>query len=307
MKTFRHYMAAALIALLSYGCGTEEPLASQRGGTQGTVVQDGIEVEPLSRSRAMARDLVPPEVVEQQSAQQYAAMVDKAKQQGALFPASHPQVQRLRNIAQRIIPHSKRWNPDAASWKWEVNLFNSKEINAFCLPGGRIGFYSGIIDTLKLTDDEIAAIMGHEVAHALREHGRERAGKAGATELAARLGGAVAASVFGIDPQLAGGVANTAGQLLVLKFSRNEEREADLVGLDIAARAGYDPRAGIALWEKMAAVSQGAPIQLLSTHPGGPERIDRIRQNLHLLMPLYARSKGTTPDKLPGYRSNPLR
>lgn len=306
MKTFRNVIAASLMSVLALGCGAEQPLSSQQGGnggSQGQVVQDGIAVRPLSRIRTM----VPPEVVEEQSSQQYAAMVTQAREKGALFPPNHPQVQRLRNIAQRIIPQSTRWNPDAAKWKWEVNLFNSKEINAFCLPGGRVGFFSGIIDTLKLTDDEIAAIMGHEIAHALREHGRERAAKAGATELAAKLGGAIVSGVFGVDPQLTGGIANTAGQLLVLKFSREEEREADLVGLDIAARAGYDPRAGIVLWEKMAMVSQGAPLPILSTHPGGSERIQRIRDNMHLLLPLYARTKGTTQDRLPAYRTNPLR
>lgn len=308
MNTFRNLIAASLLSVLALGCGAEQPLSSQQGGnggaqSQGQVVQDGIAVRPLSRIRT----IVPPEVVEEQSAQQYAAMVTQARQKGALFPPNHPQVQRLRNIAQRIIPQSSRWNPDAAKWKWEVNLFNSKEINAFCLPGGRIGFFSGIIDTLKLTDDEIAAIMGHEIAHALREHGRERAAKAGATDLAARLGGAIVSGVFGIDPQLTGGIANTAGQLLVLKFSREEEREADLVGLDISSRAGYDPRAGIALWEKMAQVSQGAPIAILSTHPGGQDRIQRIRDNMHLLLPLYAKTRGTTQDRLPAYRTNPLR
>lgn len=269
-----------------------------------TVVQDGIAVKKLN---PFGR-LISPEQVEQQSAQQYVAMMSEAQQKGALFPGDHPQVQRLRNIARRIIPHSTRWNPDARNWKWQVNLINSDQVNAFCLPGGRIGFYSGIISKLQLNDDEIAAIMGHEIAHALREHGRERAGKAAATSVAARIIGALGAAWTGIDPSITGGIANTAGQLAVLKFSRDEEREADLVGLDIAARAGYDPRAGVALWRKMASLSErGAPIQLLSTHPGGEDRIAIINDHMNVLLPLYARAKGTTAARLPAYRTTAIR
>jgi predicted Zn-dependent protease len=211
-------------------------------------------------------------------------------------------VQRLRAIARRIIPNTVRWNPDAQQWKWQVNLLKSDEVNAFCMPGGRVAFYTGIIDKLRLTDDEIAAVMGHEIAHALREHGRDRQSKATATGLASQLGGAALSAWLGVDVR---GATNAAGQLLVLKFSRDEEREADLVGLDIAARSGYDPRAGIVLWNKMAVLNQsGAPIELLSTHPGGGERIEQIESHMNVLLPLYARSKGTSVDRLPPYRSN---
>lgn len=269
-----------------------------------TVVQDGIAVKKLN---PMGR-LISPEQVEQQSSQQYVALLSQAQQKGALYPSDHPQVVRLRNIARRIIPYSTRWNQDARNWKWQVNLFNSDQVNAFCLPGGRIGFYSGIIKKLQLTDDEIAAIMGHEIAHALREHGRERAGKAAATGIVARLGGAALWTWLGVDPNIAGGLTNMAGQLAVLKFSRDEEREADLVGLDIAARAGYDPRAGVALWRKMAALDQsGAPIDMLSTHPGGENRIAIIENHMNVLLPVYAKAKRTTPARLPAYRTTAIR
>ena len=295
MRSFKQF--AALVAL-SLCIGAAPAQQSD------TVVQDGIAVKKLN---PFGR-LISPEQVEQQSAQQYVAMMSEAQQKGALFPSDHPQVQRLRNIARRIIPYSTRWNQDARNWKWQVNLINSDQVNAFCLPGGRIGFYSGIISKLQLTDDEIAAIMGHEVAHALREHGRERAGKAAATSLAARVIGALSSAWTGIDPSITGGVANAAGQLAVLKFSRDEEREADLVGLDIAARAGYDPRAGVALWRKMASLSErGAPIQLLSTHPGGEDRIAIIQDHMNVLLPVYARAKRTTPAKLPAYRTTAIR
>jgi Zn-dependent protease with chaperone function len=244
-------------------------------------------------------------VVDQQASQQYAGLMAQAQQKGALVPDNHPQVVRLRAIAKRIIPYATRWNPEAAKWKWQVNLLNSKQVNAFCMPGGRIAFFSGILTSLKLTDDEVAAVMGHEIAHALREHGRERAAKSTATGVASRLAGAGLAAWLGIDPRITDTAANTLGQILVLKFSRDEEREADLIGLDLAARAGFDPRAGVALWRKMGALNKRAPIELLSTHPGGEERIVEIESHMGVLLPLYARSQGTSAAQLPPYRAAP--
>jgi predicted Zn-dependent protease len=269
------------------------------------VVQDGIAVKPIERDglKARWRDLTAPEqAIDQQSAQQYTAMMSQAQKKGDLVPASDPRLKRLRVIAERIIPQTARWNSAAQQWKWQVNLVQDPQVNAFCMPGGRIGFFTGIIDKLKLTDDEIAAVMGHEIAHALREHGRERASKSTTTGLITGIGGAIASAITGYDVR---GLANTAGQMYVLKFSRDEEREADLVGLDISSRAGFDPRAGISLWNKMAALNQrGAPIEILSTHPGGEHRIQQIQDHLNVLLPLYARAKGTTVDRLPPYRSN---
>ncbi len=270
------------------------------GAQDKTVVQDGIRVTPLSRSRV----LIPEAQLNEAAAQQYTQMMGQAQQKGVLVPASHPEVRRLRAIAQRIIPHAPRWNQSASQWKWQVNLIDSKDVNAFCMPGGRIGFFTGILTQLKLTDDEVAAVMGHEIAHALREHSREKMAKQGMTSIGARVGGALISGIFGVDPGITGAVANQAGQLLVLKFSRNEEREADLVGLDISSRAGYDPRAGITLWRKMAALSKRAPIELLSTHPGGETRIKDMEEHMNVLLPLYARAKGTTAAKLPPYRTN---
>jgi len=262
-------------------------------------VQDGIAVKPLSRLRVLA----PEEMVNEAAAQQYQGLLAEARQKGALVSASDPQVRRLRGIAQRIIPYTPRWNPAAKEWKWQVNLLDSPQVNAFCMPGGRIAFFTGILDSLKLTDDEVAAVMGHEIAHALREHGRERMAKSNLTSLGARLGGALLSGILGVDPHLTGSAANAAGQMLVLKFSRDEEREADLVGLDIAARAGYDPRAGIALWHKMAALGKRTPLELLSTHPGGETRIADMQNHMDVLLPLYARAKGISVGALPPYRT----
>lgn len=264
----------------------------------GAVAQDGIPVKDLSR----VRSIVPEEQVNEASRQQYVEMMGAAQKQGVLVGANDPQLKRLRAVAQRLIPYSTRWNQAASQWQWQVNLIKSPDVNAFCMPGGRIGFYTGIIDKLALTDDEIAVVMGHEIAHALREHGRERMAKSSLTSIGARVGGALVAGIFGIDPGITGAVANTVGQGVVLKFSRDEEREADLVGLDISARAGYDPRAGIVLWRKMDALNERAPIELFSTHPGGTTRIKDMEKNMHLLLPVYARTRNTTVARLPAYQ-----
>lgn len=231
--------------------------------------------------------LVPAEQVENGAAQQYQQMMRQAAQQKALAPDDNPQVRRLRAIAQKILPHAAKWNPRAEKWRWEVNLIGNKQINAFCMPGGKIAFYTGIIDILKLTDDEVAMVMGHEVAHALREHARERMGKQAATSIGAN----VLSSVLGLG-NAGNAVLGASANLLTLKFSRDDETEADTVGLELAARAGYDPRAGITLWRKMQQASKGAPPQWFSTHPASDTRIKEIEKQLPAVMPLYYRASG---------------
>jgi len=259
---------------------------------------DGITVGPRSR----VATLVPAEQIEALAASQYRGLLEKAAEQGALAPADHPQLQRLRRIADRIVPHVSRFNERAPQWKWEVNLIGSKQINALCMPGGKIAFYTGILDTLKLTDDEVAMVMGHEIAHALREHGRERAGKAQVAQ-GLTIGASILSQLLGYG-DLGGHLASGAAQLTMLKFGRDDETEADLVGMDIAARAGFDPRASIVLWQKMAAASKGQPPQWLSTHPSHDTRIEEIRRNLQATLPVYARTRGVAVGALPPYRSN---
>jgi predicted Zn-dependent protease len=232
-----------------------------------------------------------PADLEQQAALQYRQQLAQAAEKRALAPPDHPQLKRLRAIAQRLIPHALAWNPRAKDWKWEVNLIGSKQINAYCMPGGKIVFYTGILDQLQLSDDEVAMVMGHEIAHALREHARERMGKSAVTEGVARVGGAVLSAWLGIDPQLTDAAARGGASLARLSFSRSDETEADLVGMELAARAGYDPRAGVSLWQKMSGANKGAPPQWLSTHPAGKTRIAEIEQNLPKVLPLYERAR----------------
>jgi len=252
------------------------------------LARDGVDVQ--QQSSAFAR-LVAADDVEQSARQQYGQLLKAAAEKNALAPDDHPQVIRLRRIAKDLIPHAYEWNPRARDWKWEVNLIGSSQINAFCMPGGKIAFYSGILKQLELTDDEVAMVMGHEMAHALREHARERMGKAAATNGLATIGSTVASVFFGVNPNLTDFVAKQGANLLSLKFSRDDETEADLVGMELAARAGFDPRAGITLWQKMAEANKGAPPQWLSTHPSGGSRIEEIQANLPKVLPLYERAK----------------
>ena len=230
--------------------------------------------------------LVPAEQVEQSAAQQYGQMLEQAESKGVLLGKNDPQVKRLQAMARKMIPFAYEWNPRAPNWKWEVNLIDSGQINAFCMPGGKIAFYTGLVQKLKLTDDEVAMVMGHEIAHALREHARERMGKNAATGMGANL----LSQVLGFG-QVGQTVTSYGAQLLTLKFGREDESEADLVGMDLAARAGYDPRAGVSLWRKMSAANQSAPPQWLSTHPSGKTRITDIEANLPKVLPLYERGK----------------
>ena len=246
--------------------------------------QDGINVGKPSP----LRKLVPASELERAANQEYGEIKRQAAAKGALAPDNHPQLIRLREIAQRILPHAQRFNAQSAQWRWEVNLIGSNQLNAFCMPGGKIAFYSGIISRLQLNDDEIAVIMGHEIAHALREHARERIAKTQLTQLGAMLLGEL------VGGGQYSGLFRTGGDLMTLKFSRDDETEADLVGLDMVARAGFDPRAGISLWEKMSAANKNAPPAWLSTHPSGPNRIEEIQRHLPEVMPLYeAARRGT--------------
>jgi predicted Zn-dependent protease len=220
--------------------------------------------------------------LEQAATQQYRQMLQQAQSQRALGPADHPQVQRLRAIAQRIIPYTSECNEAAKNWKWEVNLVGSNELNAFCMPGGKIAFYYGILSKLQLDDDEVAAIMGHEVSHALLEHARERVGKTTATRLGLELG----AAILGLG-NAGRTIGDLGGQLLTLKFSRDDESEADALGLILGAKAGYNPRAGVTLWQKMLAANKGAPPQWMSTHPSGETRIRDIEAKLPSVEPIY--------------------
>ena len=239
------------------------------------------------------RKLVPAGQLEQAAANQYQQMLREARAKNALAPETHPQLQQLRAIAQTLIPFAQPWNDRARQWRWEVNLIASDQINAFCMPGGKIAFYTGILDRLKLSTAESAMIMGHEMAHALREHARERLAKSQATGMGLSIG----AQLLGLG-DLGNVAANLGTQLLTLKFSRDDETEADLVGLELAARGGFDPQAGVTLWQKMSRAAgddgEGGPnLNFLSTHPSGPDRIEALQANVPKVSALYEQARRT--------------
>ncbi len=232
------------------------------------------------------RKLVPAETLEGSARQQYNQVLADAKAKGALAPEGHPQLQRLHTIAKKLIPFTAQWNPRARDWKWQVNLIASKQLNAWCMPGGKIAFYTGIIEQLELDDDQIAMIMGHEMAHALREHARERLAKSQVTS----IGLSVASQLLGLG-QLGNMAADLGTQLLTLKYSRDDETDADLVGLEIAARGGYRPEASVELWKKMLSANGAGGPGFLSTHPSGANRIQELEANLPKVQRLYDQAR----------------
>ena len=234
------------------------------------------------------RSLVPAEELEGAATQEYSKLLAEARAKGVLAPPGSAQLQRLRGIAARLVPQTMQWNERARQWRWEVNLITSKQINAFCMPGGKIAFFTGILEQLKLSDDETAMIMGHEMAHALREHARARIAKSQGTGALLSFG----AQLFGLG-QLGDVAASIGTQLLTLRFSREDETDADLVGLELAARGGYNPQAAVSLWEKMAQSGGGAGgPSFLSTHPSGPARIQQLQANVPKVQGLYQRARG---------------
>lgn len=220
--------------------------------------------------------------VNQMYAQSYQQTLGEASSKGVLDNSS-ANAKRLRLIAKRLIQQAPLFRPDAAQWQWEVNLIKSPELNANCGPGGKIIFYSGLIEKLQLSDDEIAAIMGHEMAHALREHSREAMSRAYGVALAKQGAGALLGLGQG-GMALADAVTQYS---LTLPNSRGNENEADLLGLELAARAGYNPNAAVSLWQKMARAGGGAPPEFMSTHPSSSTRIAALQAAIPKVMPLY--------------------
>ncbi len=226
--------------------------------------------------------MVSAQQVEQASAQKYQEVIEEARAKGVLNRNAQ-QVARVRAITNRLIPHTAAFRPDAPRWAWEINVISSDELNAWCMAGGKMAINTGLIESLRLTDDEIAAVLGHEIAHALREHARERVSRAMATGLGVSVAGALL-GLGEVGQDMMGSIARVTFEL---PHSRLHETEADRIGVELAARAGYDPRAAITLWDKMATRSAGAPPQWLSTHPGHANRQRELADAAARVMPLY--------------------
>lgn len=272
----KHWRGFALRGAVALVGGTMLVSCQTVRTTQGGVVG-------VDREQAMST-LVTPAQVDRMAVQQYSATVSEATNKGALNRNAQ-QVARVRAIADRLIAQTVAFRPDARRWRWEVNVISSDELNAWCMPGGKIAVYSGLIDKLRLTDDELAAVMGHEISHALREHSREKMSKA----MPANLLLSVVGAAYGDSAAQLGGQAY---QMLVgLPNSREMEVEADRIGVELMARAGYNPNASVSVWQKMQRVSNGQPPQFLSTHPSHESRIADLQVYAQRVMPLYEQAR----------------
>ncbi len=222
------------------------------------------------------------ERLEKEAALQYELIKKTAQKDGKLAPPGSAELTRIREISKKIITQAVLLRPSASRWDWEVNLIAVNEANAFCMPGGKILFFTGLINGLNLSEDEIAVVVGHEVAHAVLEHARYQLGKEAMTKTLSGL----ASTLFGMgnlgDAIWGGGV-----KIASLKFSRDDEYEADAFGLEIAARSGYDPRAGRTLFNKLKVINSGDMASWLSTHPANDKRIVQIDKNIAVTLPLY--------------------
>ncbi len=237
----------------------------------------------IDRKQSMA---VSAASMEQSANKQYAQLMAEADKKGKLN-ADAAQYARVKGMADKLIRQTTAFRPDALNWKWEVNVLTSPEVNAWCMPGGKIAVYSGLIEKLKLTDDELAAVMGHEIAHALREHSRERASE----QAVAGIGISILATVAGVGQIGQKGMEYAYQGLLGLPNSRAHETEADRMGVELAARAGYDPRAAITLWQKMGEAGGNEPPKFMSTHPPRTERVRDLTAYSERVMPLYQQAK----------------
>jgi predicted Zn-dependent protease len=259
--------AVAALAVFTSGCETVKTTSSGAVG--------------VDRKQQM---LVDSATIEKGAAEAYANELKAAREKGVL-DTDKAQLARVTTVARRIVAQTSTFRPDAANWNWEFHVQKTDELNAYCMPGGRIMVYSGLIQKLDATDAELATVLGHEIAHALREHTRERVSRAYAQQLV--LSGA--AAVAGVSEGAAGIANMVADVTFQLPFSRDQESEADTIGLELMARAGYDPHAAVSLWNKMsAAAGAGGTPKFLSTHPAPKERIKDIEKNLPRVLPLYA-------------------
>src|SRR5581483_2966205 len=269
-----------------------------RGGLAGALlalaVLAGCSTNPIT-GRSQLLGLVSEGEAIQGSAKAYQQMMadlDKKQKIEKAGEKDSVRARKIQEITDRLIAQAIKFRPDSASWRWEVQVINDpKTVNAFCMAGGKMAIYTGMWEQLKATDDALAQVMGHEISHALLDHTRERMSIARSTSLGVSVLGAVA----GVG-SVAGQAMDTAAQLAItLPNSRESEAEADAVGIQLAAHAGYDPRSAVTLWEKMAKVGGGGPMEFLSTHPAPENRAAKLKELGAKLEPVYLAAKANAP------------
>jgi len=229
--------------------------------------------------------LVSEEEMEASANESYAQVLSEAKANKTLN-TNPSTTKRVQNIANRLIAQVGAFREDALGWDWQVNVITDETVNAWCMPGGKIVVYTGIIESLDLNDAQLAAVMGHEIAHALREHSREQASRTALTN----AGVSAISSLAGFGEVGTSMVGLAAQYTLELPFSRSHETEADHIGTELMARAGYDPNEAVNIWKKMAAMGGASVPQILSTHPSHETRIKDLEQICLKVYPLYEAS-----------------
>lgn len=240
------------------------------------------------------------------SASAYSSMIGQYAKKGKVL-AGTPRVERIREMTNRLVAEAVRFRPDAAAWRWQVQVIDDpKTVNAFCMAGGKMGIYSGLWEKLHATDDEIANVMGHEIGHALASHTREKMSVAMSTSMGAAILAAVVASRGdGSSYQRTKDLfENAAGVGINLPNSREAETEADQIGIELAARAGYDPRAAVTLWRKMSKLSGGQGSEFLSTHPSPQNRMARLDELVAKVDPYYRQAKARGDAAIPDFLAN---
>ncbi|AWL28445.1 M48 family metallopeptidase [Acinetobacter defluvii] len=192
---------------------------------------------------------------------------------------------RINNVFKRLKPYADQMNQTGTKFDWQLAVLKSDQVNAYVAPGGKVVFYTGIVNKLNLTDAEIAAVMGHEMIHALEEHSKNKIGAQALTDLALQIGLSAAGDRVG---QLGTAAAQLGSQVGVgLPYSRSLESRADQGGLMLMAKAGYNPQAAITLWEKMNKLEGAGGASFLSTHPSNSQRIEAMRKNLPAAQAIY--------------------
>lgn len=238
---------------------------------------------PTGRSQLM---LVSPQQAIDASREAYVQTLLPLEKEGKIDsdPAT---ARRIKEISGRIIAQAVRLYPQTRNWDWSVKVIDDPEtVNAWCMAGGRMAIYTGLIAKLNATDDEIAQVMGHEISHALANHTAEQMSIAMATQLGLS-GVAIAAGDSAYKDAILTGSSLAAATAITLPYSRTAETEADQLGIELAARAGYDPRAAVTLWKKMARAGGQSPPQFLSTHPSPAHRQQRLSVLANQVMGYY--------------------
>ncbi|CAN0624195.1 Peptidase M48 Ste24p [Burkholderia multivorans] len=243
------------------------------------------------------RTLIPSPLLEQLTASEYAQLVQGAAQGNRLLNANQPRMKRLRAIVARLAPYAVKWNERVKGWAWEVNAIRSRDIRVSCLPGGKILVYGGLLDRIRLSDDELGVLLAHGIAHALRGHARGTFSDPSQASLRA----ATLPPLLGLGNPLPQ-TLDLGDRLQTLRYDPTDETEADVIGGDIAARAGFDPRAAIPLWDTLAAATRAnKDTGFIYTHPYGAARRQDLLNRLPDLLPLYAKATGQRMDALPDY------